>query len=297
MSWRAVLKVGLGVLSALPFIWLLQWRLHESIRPPRPEEMRFSPILTIEEQRSLSTYLRDCSDNRQCEPPLGCLVDLRNGHRYCSDSECITDMQCPEGRVCRSVDTSHGPWVRLCVTPGIRAEGEICRSTPSNKDKACAPGLICAGEGWCGRPCGKELPCPEGFFCSEKGPEPACLPTCEKRGCPAGQECIQSTEDSASTCAVVHGDDCRKTQCPRGSFCQKYLIPERPGQAWLECEQDCSALEDPTCPAGSVCYRFSCRRLCSPEQPDSCGTGYTCAQATPHPWWICRPEWYHLYPH
>jgi len=294
MNWRVVLWACLGLLLALPFLWLFQFVLDEAIRPPRPEEARFSPILTTEQQRSLTTYLRDCYKT-QCEPPLGCIVDLRYGRRYCSDSECLTDMQCPEGRVCRGVSTLHGPWVRLCVTLGLRAEGEVCSSTPSNKEEACGPGLICAGDGWCGRPCGKGVPCPEGFFCSEKGPEPACLPTCEERGCPTGQECIRSREDGASTCAVVHGHNCQRAPCPPGLVCQDDLIPERPGKAWLECIQDCGDPGDAPCPEGSICHLFTCKRLCSPEQPDTCGEGYTCAQGLQTPSWVCLPEWYYLY--
>ena len=45
MSWRAVLKAGLGLLLALPFLWLLQFAFHEAIQPPRPEEARFSPMM------------------------------------------------------------------------------------------------------------------------------------------------------------------------------------------------------------------------------------------------------------
>jgi Cys-rich repeat protein len=294
MSWRAALKAGLGLLLALPFVWLLQRILYEPIRSPWPEEVTFSPVLTSQQKRSLSTYLRDCYET-QCEPPLGCVVDLRNGHRYCIDSECLTDMQCPEGRVCRSVASLHGPWVRLCVALGIRAEGESCVNPPSKSERACGPGLLCAGDGWCGRPCGKDVPCPEGFFCSEKGPEPACLPTCEELGCPQGQECIRSREDGASTCAVVHGHNCQRTPCPSELLCQDYLLPERPGQAWLECAQDCRDPEDPPCPEGTLCYLFTCTQRCTPEQPDTCGEGYTCAQGLQTSAWVCLPEWYHLY--
>lgn len=298
VSRHAVLKVGLGVLLALPFLWFLQFIFHEALRPPLPEEVRFSPVLTTEQQRSLSTYLRDCYDI-QCEPPLGCLVDLRSGRRYCSDSECVTDMQCPEGRVCRGVTTLHGPWVRLCVAVGIRAEGERCSRTPSNKEEACGPGLICAGDGWCGRPCNKNVPapCPEGFFCSEAELEPVCLPTCAERGCPSGQECIRSREDGASTCAVVHGQNCQRTPCPPGLLCQDYLIPQRPGQAWLACEQDCRDPKSSPCPEGTLCYLFTCTQRCAPEEPGTCGEGYTCAQGLQSSSWVCLPEWYHLYRH
>ena len=164
---------------------------------------------------------------------------------------------------------------------GIRAEGERCRRTPSNKEEACGPGLLCAGDGWCGRPCGKGVPCPEGSFCSEVGPEPACLPSCAERGCPTGQECIRSREDGASTCAVVHGQNCQRTPCPPGLLCQDDLIPEFPGQAWLQCEQDCRDPKAPPCPEGTLCYLFTCTQRCSPEQPDTGRRGLHLRAGTP----------------
>jgi hypothetical protein len=289
VNWRGAFGPLLGLLLALPLFWLLQL-----IFQP-PQEGRLSPLLTSEERKSLLTYGRRCSATEPCEPPLGCLHHTGRGRRYCTDSACITDAQCPEGHSCRGRPTLHGPWVRRCIALGVRAEGEGCYAFPDDQDEACAPGLICAGAGWCGRPCGKDASCPEGYFCSEKEPEPACLPTCEKRGCPAGQECIRSDGDGASTCAVVYGRNCQQTPCPAGQFCLTGLVPERPGQAWVRCGQECYRPTDASCPEGTLCYHLHCERLCTPEQPDTCGEGYTCAQGLDTPAWVCLPEWYHLY--
>lgn len=161
MSWRVAFGVSLGLLLVVPLVWLLQSVLYQ----------------------------------------LGCLPDVRYRTRYCADSECVTDMECPEGQVCRVLTTVRGPWVRRCVAPGIRAEGERCYELPSERENGCRPGLVCAGNGWCSRPCHKDMPssCPEGFFCADLEPEPACLPTCEARGCPAGHECIQTERECART--------------------------------------------------------------------------------------------------
>lgn len=37
----------------------------------------------------------------ECEPPLGCLSDARYLRSYCTDSQCLTDVQCPEGEELR----------------------------------------------------------------------------------------------------------------------------------------------------------------------------------------------------
>jgi hypothetical protein len=120
------------------------------------------------------------------------------------------------------------------------------------------------------------------------------LPSCEERGCPAGQECVRSSQDDiASTCAVVHGLNCQKTSCPKGSRCEDYLIPERPGEAWVRCAQSCFEPDSPPCPAGEVCSITFCERLCSPEQPGACGEGFHCIQVLEDGPWICSWDWYH----
>lgn len=296
MSWRIALGAGLVGVLVFPVAWLIWSSFHTWIQPPDSIAERTSPVLTDEQRKRLRTYLRNCDTGADCEPPLGCLEDLRFLSRYCSDSECVTDQQCPRGQVCRALTTTQGPWVRQCVLLGDRAEGQRCYETPPRPEDACRRGLLCAGDGWCGRPCSPEEPasCPEGSFCADVEPEPACLPSCEARGCPPGQECLRSQGDGASTCAVVHGHNCQNSPCPEGFSCEDYLVPRRPGEAWVRCAQRCGSPEDPPCSSGEVCHRIFCERACSPEQPNACGVGFHCIQMPEDGPWLCKPEWYHL---
>lgn len=156
------------------------------------------------------------------------------------------DAQCQAGQYCHALSTVRGPWVRRCVPAGLRGEGERCYTVPSTQEKACRAGLQCAGRGWCGRACQLgHSSCPDGFFCAALEPEPSCLPTCEERGCPPGQDCMRSEEDGASVCAVVHETNCQRFPCPEGQKCEDYLAPQRPGEAGLRCVQDCGPEHSP----------------------------------------------------
>src|SRR5262245_60293102 len=205
-----------------PLAWLAWVALYAPSDPAHPEASKLSPVLTVEERKLLRTYQQRCMTGADCERPLGCFRDFRSLYSYCTDSACRTDEECPHGHVCRILVTLQGPWVRKCVLLGFREEGEGCYKFPAEQDAACRPALLCSGAGWCSRPCLKDEPvgCPEGFSCAELEPEPACLPTCEARGCPQGQECIRSARDGASACAVVHGPNCQRTQCPANSTCE-----------------------------------------------------------------------------
>jgi hypothetical protein len=291
---RVALGAILGLLLALPVAWLLRLSLYGPLQPFWAQPTKLSPVLTSEERKRLSTYERQCSSSTECEPPLGCLPDVRYRTRYCTDSECVADTQCPEGQVCRVLTTLEGPWVRRCAPLGIRKEGERCYELPSNQEKACSPGLLCAGDGWCSRPCRRDVPasCPDGFFCAALEPEPACLPTCEARSCPPGQECIRTEKDGGSVCAVVHGSNCQQTPCPSGHRCEDFLVPQRPGEAWVRCAQRCGHPGDSSCSEGNVCFQGSCERLCSSARPEVCGVGFTCLQFSTDAPWLCRPEWY-----
>ncbi len=296
MSWRAAMGACLGLLVAIPLAWLVHTFAFQSLLPSSPEAARLSPVLTIEERQGLSTYGRRCTSSADCDAPLGCLGDPRYRNRYCIDSQCEADAQCPEGQVCRGLKTlSAGPWVRRCVPLGVRSEGERCYALPPSQEHACRAGLLCAGEGWCGRPCrkGEPAPCPEGFFCADSENGSACLPTCESRGCPQGQECIQTGGDGASTCAVVHGSNCRRVPCPSGFWCESYLVPQRPGQAWMRCAQRCGQPESPSCPPSFICESGSCERSCSPEVSADCGAGLHCVTLPSSGHRVCKPEWYH----
>ena len=294
MSWRTALRAVFGLLLPLPMVLLLASALPMGM--PAQHQVnghRVSPVLAAEERARLQTYHRDCALSSECEPPLGCLLDTRAGAQYCSDSQCLTDVQCRDGQVCRTLTTSgDGPLVRICVPVGVRKEGEMCVEIGRELVDACAPGLTCGGQdGFCARPCKKEDPasCPEGFFCAETELESLCLPTCEKTGCPDGQHCIQY-EDGASACAKVYGTNCRQTPCADNQECLLDHDTSRPATVWMHCWQFCR--EDPSsCPPGLICNGWSCHPPCAPEGPNTCAEGYRCKKRrASHPW-VCLPDW------
>ncbi len=239
------------------------------------------------------TYGRDCESSAECEPPLGCVWAARYNRSYCTDSQCTTDAQCSEGQVCRKLATEeHGQFVRVCTPVGVRQEGENCNDIPSDQKSACAAGLVCAGkDGWCARPCqpGAPVQCPNGFFCADTTPEPACLPTCEKRGCPEGQQCLRF-EEGSSQCEHVYGDNCQQTSCPEGQECHMLPAPSQPGKAWLWCVELCRK-DSPRCSAGKVCDGWKCIPACDPQGPAICAEGFRCRQQEPDSLLGCRPDW------
>ncbi len=293
MKWRTLLGVCAGVLLPLPLM-LLGGAL---LRPEQPadivQESRISPKLDREHRMRLMTYRRPCGSSADCEPPLGCLFEVRSGHSYCSDSQCTADAQCPQGHVCQNIATADdGPLVRFCIPIGVRREGERCIEIPSDKESACARGLMCGGrDAWCARPCslGDPANCPEGFFCARTVPQALCLPTCEERGCPTGQHCIRFKE-GASICTRVYGPDCQRSPCPEGRECRVRMSPPDPGEVWMECVERCG--EDfPPCGAGAICDGWQCRPACDPQGPEACGEGYRCRQRRPDRPFACQPDW------
>ena len=251
------------------------------------------PILSNEARAQLLTYHQRCSKQADCEQPLGCFFDGRHG-KYCTDSACMTDLQCLEGQRCSTLPIlKGGPQVRLCAPIGPRQEGEHCLKLPLNRVSACTADLQCVGStgfGYCAHPCTPGVPgtCAEGFFCADLKPEPACLPTCEARGCPQGQTCIPSVE-GASICAAVYGTNCVETPCPDGQKCE--LLPDSrfPGKAWLECVVRCSPTKL-TCAEGLVCDRYHCVQACDPNGPNPCAEGYHCDRVGKDWPWSCQPD-------
>jgi hypothetical protein len=291
-GWRAVLGGLLGSLLALPLVLLVG----ALIRPAQPEHgpggMSISPLLDDEHRMRLSTYHRDCGLSAECEPPLGCLTETRARKQYCTDSQCSADAQCPEGQLCRLVATTGaGPLVRFCVPVGVRQEGESCIKIAEDKESACTSGLLCGGQqGWCARPCRKDdASCPGGFFCADTLPQPMCLPSCEARGCPAGQECIRF-EEGVSVCAEVYGAQCQRSPCSEGRTCEVSVEPTRPGKVWMGCFARCGE-GLPACTAGTVCDGGQCKPSCVPQTPESCGAGYRCRQRRPERPFMCQPDW------
>lgn len=293
MSARALLGVLAGLLLPLPLLLLLGGLLLPVPREAEPAGRRISPVLSIEERARLLTYRRNCAWSSECEPPLGCLSDSRARTHYCTDSRCTTDLDCPEGQLCQSLATTgDGPLVRLCIPQGVRKEGERCLAMPHRREAACGPGLLCAGEDhWCARPCqiGGTSSCPEGFFCADVAPRPACLPTCEARGCPDGEHCVRFNEGS-SACSVVYGPQCQQTPCPQERTCTVWHSTSLPGTVWMECVERCGE-GHPPCSEGRVCDGWRCLPPCDPQAPDTCAEGYRCKQRQPNALWVCEPDW------
>jgi hypothetical protein len=289
---RAILAALGALLLALPFMVLVTRTLFPALPATEDGGRRISPMLDSEARARLRTYRRDCGSGQPCEPPLGCVTDLRILAQYCTDSECTTDTQCPAGQVCREIDTAdNGPSVRFCVPAGKRHEGEHCFKLPLSQETACAAGLACGGkESWCARPCLKDgaRGCAEGFFCADTTLGPLCLPTCEARGCPGGQSCVRHQE-GASACAEIYGPNCQQSPCPAGRECNLGQDPARPGKVWMECIERCGE-GYPPCTSGLACDGWVCRAPCNPADPSPCMKGYVCRQHRPERPWVCRPD-------
>jgi hypothetical protein len=298
-GWRKVVALCAGVLLPLPLVLLLWGLLRPEVPEDSPGGVRMSPMLTGEQRMRLMTYGRHCGPGAECEPPLGCLFEVRYLRSYCTDSQCEKDEQCSEGQVCRSIATwGGGPQVRVCVPVGPRQEGEGCVEIPRDKENACVAGLLCGGQdGWCARPCrpGDTNGCPEGFFCADTIPQPVCLPTCETQGCPPGQQCIPFKEGS-STCAQVYGPNCLQTPCPVGSRCVVRTEPPHPGKVWMACVARCGE-GHPPCQAGWVCDGWDCVQPCDPQGPEVCGEGYSCHRLEERMPFACLPDFQRDLPH
>jgi hypothetical protein len=291
-SWRIVVALCASLLLPLPLVLLLWGVLRPEVPVDSPAGGRISPMLTGEQRLRLMTYGRHCGPGARCEPPLGCLFEVRYLRSYCTDSQCEKDEQCSEGQVCRTIATwGGGPQVRVCVPAGPRQEGEACVDIPRDKENACVAGLLCGGQdGWCARPCrlGDTSGCPEGFFCADTLPQPVCLPTCEVQGCPPGQQCIPFKEGS-SKCAQVYGPNCLQTPCPTDSKCVVRIEPPLPGKVWMACIARCGE-GHPPCQAGSVCDGWDCVQPCDPQGPEVCGEGYYCHRLEERMPYACLPD-------
>ncbi len=295
VNWRTVMVGCAGVLIMMPLVLLLWGLLRPELPAELPTGVRISPMLDTEQRMRLMTYRRECGSGGECESPQGCLFEARYNQAYCTDSQCMTDTQCPEDQVCRTLATKErGLLVRVCVPVGVRQEGENCDPGPQDKRHACAAGLVCGGHNyhWCGRPCRlgtQEAECHEGFFCADTGSVPVCLPTCERQGCPEGQHCVRF-EEGASVCMQVYGQNCQQSPCPEDRKCSVLTQPSHPGKAWMECLERCGEGSSP-CGAGKVCDVWQCLPSCDPQGPDRCGEGYRCRRSWPDTPFACRPDW------
>lgn len=239
VRWRSLLAALAGLLLPIPLVLAVGagrvWPEHESMRQ---DIETVSPILTLDEQRSLLTYERSCQKRDDCEPPLGC-VELFGGNALCMASECQTDLHCRDGFTCKVLRSrDEGPQVRLCVVHGLADEGAPCVSSFTfRREVLCREDLLC-NDGYCGRPCRPGPPgsCPTGFFCASSREGASCLPNCEGQACAQqGQQCVRF-ERERSMCARVQGANCQQQPCPEGTACNVSYNPERPGEVSMECK-------------------------------------------------------------
>jgi len=281
MRWSTVLAVLLSFALPLPLAWLLYasflGRIEgEEVNRVLPQGVHLVPMLTLEERRRLPTYERRCESDADCDPQLRCFWDMRAQRRYCSDSKCMSDEQCPEDFSCRFMTTRNDKDVlRFCTLVGVRGEGERCALFALDRKYGCQRDLSCRGR--CGRPCELDTPtsCPEGFFCKEDPAGATCMPTCEGRTCPEGQRCIPRGK-RVSICARVFGSDCLQSPCPSGQDCIVGDQPEVVDALWAQCLQECSGPKDDSCPEGTVCLFYRCRKSCTKEDPSACPPGFAC---------------------
>lgn len=296
MRWHSLLAALSGLLLTLPLAWLLHAAMFkQGTSPPDAQGKTPVPMLSDEQRRSLLTYGQSCVSDGDCESPLRCFFSTHTMSRYCTDSRCVTDLQCQEGFVCRTQTmTLNGAPIRVCSLTGMRKEGEECMEHSPSNDSACEKGLLCQSR--CGRPCRPEEPssCPEGFFCQE-GPAdgPSCLPTCEGRTCPDGQRCVTLDNPSlegrhASICATVYGRDCQQNPCPQDQRCLLQDYPQPVDAVWMQCLSGCGQ-GAPPCPQGTVCHQYECHKSCTPEDASSCEPGFTCHRKTAKEPWRCVP--------
>jgi len=289
MRWRMPATLLVGLLLVLPLAWVLHVTLFKGLRPT--PEAKVVPMLSPQERQRLMTYERPCTGRKDCEPPLGCFFNTRSRWMYCTDSRCMTDQQCAEDMVCRTLKTQGGgPPIRQCTLVGVRKEGDPCVDMSSLRDAACERGLLCQHRR-CGRPCRLDEAgsCPEGFFCRDGLNGPSCLPTCEGRACPEGQQCVR-LDEGISVCTEVHGQDCQRTPCPGGHECFVQAPFNHPGEVWMTCLIPCGARDTPDCPEGFVCEMSYCRKSCDPTVPNACGPHYKCHRYSERYAWTCEPD-------
>jgi hypothetical protein len=289
MRWRTSLAILLGVLLLLPLAWAIHVAMLGGLHPA--SEAKVVPMLSPGERQRLMTYERPCMGRKDCEAPLGCFFNTRSRWMYCTDSRCMTDQQCSEDMVCRTLKTvGGGPPIRHCTLVGVRKEGEPCSEMSPLREAACERGLLCQSRR-CGRPCRLDEPgnCLEGFFCREGLNGPSCLPTCEGRSCSEDQDCVR-LDEGVSVCAQVHGQNCQRTPCPGQQECFVQNPFSHPREAWETCLIPCGETGTTACPEGFVCQMSYCRKSCDPAVPDACGPHYKCYRYSEKYAWTCDPD-------
>lgn len=196
----------------------------------------------------------DADGNQSCSRPEcatdnDCTGDLSCSDGLCVESSCTSRADCPEGQICNIV-------AGRCVAPP-----ETC-----TLDTDCPAGKVCAADGSCITGCANNDECEAGTFCNMD--TRICDP-----GCRADEDC---SEDQ--TCNDENVCVCDPNKCQVGEVCDSDNI------ACIE--NVVESCDDLDCPDGSVCNpdTLTCEdeMRCTPEpdQPNSCGAGAACNEAT-----------------
>ena len=196
----------------------------------------------------------DADGNQSCSRPEcatdnDCTGDLSCSDGLCVESSCTSRADCPEGQICNIV-------AGRCVAPP-----ETC-----TLDTDCPAGKVCAADGSCITGCANNDECEAGTFCNMD--TRICDP-----GCRADEDC---SEDQ--TCNDENVCVCDPNKCQVGEVCDSDNI------ACIE--NVVESCDDLDCPDGSVCNpdTLTCEdeMRCTPvpDQPNSCGAGAACNEAT-----------------
>ncbi|MBM7113464.1 hypothetical protein [Archangium primigenium] len=277
MSGRRWVGVGLGLVLVGVIAGLVEW----GGGARSASGWRRLPMLPADARQALPTFLRPCESSADCDALLVCQYASAFRARICVGSDCTTDSDCPPSTVCRWIP-SEDPGARVavsaCAFSGVLPEGAPCVRLGEREDEGCEPHLVCAD--WCGRRCGSWLTgaCPEGTFCALEGPDgPVCLPTCEGRACPKGQDCVRR-DGGVSVCARVHGSNCQREPCAPGRVCRVDTRPFRPGEAWMACATPCEGEGSAArgCDGLGACLDGRCWEYCSPMEREPCLEDFVC---------------------
>jgi hypothetical protein len=272
---KIALSVTLGLIAMVAVGGAVTWWSRARIHAPGARTVL--PVLSKDQLQLLRTYQRRCRGHADCEPPLGCVDDLRRQDRLCLGSECDSEHPCEPGFMCAPYRLKKGLSISLCFVEGTQDEGERCERFLLKKDRGCRPGLICNG-GYCGRACDptRASSCPDKFVCQDWYGEVTCLPSCLHSGCPSGTRCIP-LEGGFSVCAHLRGQDCDAQACAEGEVCRREL-----GNRWspqtvkMWCARPCDKGAGQPCPTGWYCHNESCARLCDENGPRGCSPGESC---------------------
>ena len=141
-TWLAVLG---GILLPLPLMWIAYAFLFKHpTDTSRTREALLIPMLSTLERAGTPTYKRVCRTDSDCDPRLRCFFSMVLGRRYCTDSRCMTDKDCPDSFTCQTyLAENKKDLIKTCSVVGVRKEGEVCSAFTIDLEYGCERGLVC----------------------------------------------------------------------------------------------------------------------------------------------------------